>query len=57
MSETRVQSELYASIGRELIRSEPSLKGLASSRARIAFLSSDGKKTSNGRAVMGRCFQ
>lgn len=55
MTETRVQSERYALIGRELIETEPALAPLRGSGARIAFLSSDGKRTSNGRAVMGRC--
>ena len=55
MAETRVQSERYALIGRELIETEPALEPLRRSDARIAFLSSDGKKTSNGCAVMGRC--
>lgn len=55
MAETRTINEEYARIGAELIAEEPSLEGVRLSCARVAYLSSDNPRKSNGRAVLGSC--
>jgi len=49
------QSEQYANIGAELIRTVPSLRWINESEISVGYLTSDFKKTSNGRLVFGEC--
>ena len=49
------QSEQYANIGAELIRMVPSLHWINESEISVGYLTSDFKKTSNGRLVFGEC--
>lgn len=49
------QSEQYANIGAELIRTVPSLRWINESEISVGHLTSDFKKTSNGRLVFGEC--
>ncbi|MBQ9068995.1 MAG: hypothetical protein IJ131_08050 [Eggerthellaceae bacterium] len=55
MAETRVPSERYAAIADDLIEHEGWLAPIAHSDVRIAYLSSDAKKTSHGKMVFGQC--
>ena len=49
------QSEAYAKIGAELIRSVPSLRWIQESEISVGYLASDYKKTSDGKLVFGEC--
>lgn len=49
------QSEAYAEIGEELIRTVPSLQWIHESEISVGYLVSDLKKTSNGKTVFGEC--
>ena len=49
------QAEQYANIGAELIRTVPSLRWINESEISVGYLTSDFKKTSNGRLVFGEC--
>ena len=51
----RQPSERYADIAAELLENEPLLADLASSRARIAYLSSDHEKRSSGKTIYAQC--
>ena len=55
MAETRVPSERYGRLAREVIAEEGWLAPIARSDVRIAYLSSDAKKTSHGKVVFGQC--
>lgn len=55
MAETRVPNTCYEQIAREVIAEEGWLKPIARSDVRIAYLSSDAKKTSHGKVVFGQC--
>ena len=55
MAETRVPSERYGRLAREVIAEEGRLAPIARSDVRIAYLSSDAKKTSHGKVVFGQC--
>lgn len=55
MSETREVRDDYADIGRELIKTEPSLQRLRESSAEVVYLSSDSAKKSGGKPVLGQC--
>ena len=55
MAETRIPSERYAAMAEELIEHEGWLTPIAHSDVRIAYLSSDAKKTSKGKTVFGQC--
>ncbi|MBQ9000320.1 MAG: hypothetical protein IJ087_00505 [Eggerthellaceae bacterium] len=55
MAETRIPSERYAAMAEDLIEHEGWLAPIAHSEVRIAYLSSDAKKTSKGKAVYGQC--
>lgn len=45
----------YAEIATNLINTEPSLRSILDSSAKIVFLSSDYAKTSKGKLVFGQC--
>ena len=51
----RVINEHYAEIGQELIQTEPALEHILNSNASIAYLSSEHKKTGNGKIVKAQC--
>lgn len=55
MADRRTPNERYEAIGRELVESEACLAHIDMSEARIAYLSSDARKRSKGRAVLGQC--
>lgn len=55
MAEIREPNERYALIARELIESDGALAHIKDSGVRIAYLSSDSKKTHNGKVVFGQC--
>ena len=55
MAESRWVNERFSEMGRELIEGEPELAYIRDSGARIAFLSSDAKKTSGGHYLYGMC--
>lgn len=55
MVETRAYNEEYAAAGRRLIESEDALADIAASGVRIAYLSSDAKRLSHGKKVLGQC--
>ena len=55
MADKRTQSERYAEIGAELIRTEPSLDKIKQSEATICYLSSTAAPVSKGRAKLGEC--
>lgn len=55
MAEVREPDGRIADIARDLIRTEECLAHIADSRVRIAYLSSDAKKTSHGKRVLGQC--
>ena len=55
MAENRVPDERYGRIARELVASEETLAHIAASGVRIAYLSSDAKRRSKGRAVLATC--
>lgn len=45
----------YAEIATNLINTEPSLRSIFDSSAKIVFLSSDSAKTNKGKLVFGQC--
>ena len=49
------QSEQYANIGAELIRTVPSLRWIEESEISVGYLTSDFKKQANGKIVFGEC--
>lgn len=51
----REQSEKYAKIGVKLIQSEPIFNYIKESEVTIGFLSSEHKKVSKGKQVLGQC--
>lgn len=51
----RAISEMYAEIGMELIKTEDVLADIANSQATIIYLSSEHKKTSNGKIIHAEC--
>lgn len=53
--DNRTINEHYAEIGNELIQSEDALQYIKESEVTIAYLSSDLKKMSNGRKILGQC--
>lgn len=53
--DNRTINEHYAEIGQELIQSEDALEDIRESEVTIVYLSSDLKKMSNGKAVLGQC--
>lgn len=55
MADNRALSERYARIGAELVETEDALAHIKASNATIVYLSSNAKKTSLGRAVLGQC--
>ena len=55
MPDRREQSERYARIGMEVLRTSPELASLCASDATIGFLSSTAAKRSDGRPVLGEC--
>lgn len=50
-------NEAYRKIGEEVIAEVEELKHLQTGDCRIEFMSSDKKKTSNGKVVFGECFR
>lgn len=48
-------NEDYTNIANELIRTEPDLKYIRESNARIIYLESELEKKSNGRLIHGQC--
>ena len=55
MREICDQSEDYAEIGRELIRTEASLKWIEETGIGVGFMTSNQPKTSKGKIVYGQC--
>lgn len=55
MADIRTINEDYAKIGQELIDSEPELEYIKESEATIVYLSSEQKKTHNGKIVFAQC--
>ena len=55
MAETRWQSEAYADVGMELVRTEECLEELRNSEAQVAFLASDASPSKAGAPTLGRC--
>ena len=53
--ETREPSDKYASIGAELMASEPALAKITEHGVKVAFLASDSEKRGKGRTVFGEC--
>lgn len=53
--DNRTINEHYAEIGFDLIQTEDALEDIRESEVTIVYLSSDLKKTSNGKAVLGQC--
>lgn len=53
--DTRTVNEKYAEIAAELIKTEPALENIRRSSASIVYLSSEHKKTSDGKKVCGQC--
>lgn len=53
--DSRCINEHYAEIGMELIQNEETFANIKISNATIVFLSSQHKKNSNGRPVLGQC--
>ena len=51
----RSMSEKYTEIGMELIRTEEALADIANSQVTIIYLSSEHKKTSNGKVIHAEC--
>lgn len=55
MAEQRYPDERYEKIAEELLATEDRVSHVAASDVRIAFLSSDAKRKSKGRPVLGKC--
>lgn len=53
--DSRQINEHYAELARELIENEPELKVIKESQVSIVYLSSEHKKMSDGRKVLGQC--
>lgn len=53
--DNRQINERYAEIGAELIENEEALADIANSQATIIYLSSEHKKVSSGKKVLGQC--
>lgn len=53
--DNRTINEHYSEIGMELIQSEDALVDIANSQATIIFLSSEHKKVSSGKKILGQC--
>lgn len=53
--DNRTINEHYAEIGQELIESEDVLVDIANSQATIIYLSSEHKKVSSGKKILGQC--
>lgn len=53
--DNRQINEHYAEIGMELIQNEDVLVDIANSQATIIFLSSEHKKVSSGKKILGQC--
>lgn len=51
----RTINEKYSEIGMDLIKTEEALQDIANSQATIIYLSSEHKKTSNGKIIQGEC--
>ena len=55
MRETTYQSDEYANIGIQLMHEKPSLSWILDSGLSIGFMSSDKRKTSNGKITCADC--
>lgn len=53
--DSRTINEHYAEIGAELIENEEALESIRESGATIIYLSSEYKKTGNGKVVKAQC--
>ena len=53
--DNRQINERYAEIGAELIENEEALADIANSQATIIYLSSEHKKVSSGKKILGQC--
>lgn len=53
--DTRYINEDYAEIAADLIKTEEALAYIANSNATIVYLSSEHKKTQDGKTVLGQC--